>query len=256
MSVTPNRSAHLETVSPFASKQASVLVVEDDESVSRLLKERLESDGYQVETAGDVLSAERRMGSMHCDMIILDLALPNLDGAELLKRVRAHDRSLPVLVLTGRAAIEDKIRTLDLGADDYLQKPFEYGELVARVRALLRRAHSGDSVWRFEDLELDRMERSVKRAGRPIDLTAKEFALLEYLMLNLGQRLTRRMIMEHVWKLDFNAATNVVDVYINYLRNKVDKGFGSKLIRTVRGVGYQFGHDSPEQDKSRVAAAN
>ncbi|MGH9353996.1 MAG: response regulator transcription factor [Terriglobia bacterium] len=256
MNGTLNRSTRLETVSPLAAAQTCILVVEDDESVGRFLKERLELDGYRVETTGDGLSAERRIESIHCDLIILDLTLPNLDGAELLKRVRAHHRFLPVLVLTGRAAVEDKIRTLDLGADDYLQKPFEYGELVARVRALLRRAQPEDTVRRFEDLELNRMERTVKRAGREIELTAKEFALLEYLMLNLGQRLTRAMIMEHVWKLDFNSATNVVDVYINYLRNKVDRGFGSKLIRTVRVVGYQFGQDSPNRDKSQPRAAN
>ncbi|MGH9343053.1 MAG: response regulator transcription factor [Terriglobia bacterium] len=249
-----NRNTSLGTINPLAAKQACILVVEDDESISQFLKERLESDGYRVETAGDGLSAEAQIGSFHCDLIILDLTLPNLDGAELLGRVRARHRFLPVLVLTGRAAVEDKIRTLDLGADDYLQKPFQYGELVARVRALLRRTQPEDTVRRFDDLELNRMERTVKRAGREIELTAKEFALLEYLMLNLGQRLSRAMIMEHVWKLDFNAATNVVDVYINYLRNKIDRGFGSKLIRTVRGVGYQFGQELPDQDRSHLAA--
>lgn len=251
-----NRNPSIEAASPAVARQTCVLVVEDDESVGRLLKERLESDGYRVESASDGVSAEQRIGSISCNLIILDLTLPNLDGVELLKRVRAQDRFLPVLVLTGRTGVEDKIRTLDLGADDYLQKPFEYGELVARVRALLRRARSGDSIWRFEDLELDRMGRTVKRAGREIELTAKEFALLEYLMLNLGHRLTRAMIMEHVWKLDFNAATNVVDVYINYLRNKVDRGFGSKLIRTVRGVGYQLGQDSQGHNESQARAAN
>lgn len=243
-------------VAPSIPKQVSIFVVEDEDAVSRLLKERLEADGYGVEIASDGLSAEKRIGSLHCDLMILDLNLPNLDGVELLQRVRARNHFLPVLVLTGRGAAEDKIRTLDLGADDYLQKPFEYGELMARVRALLRRARAGDSLWRFEDLEIDRMERTAKRAGRPIELTAKEFALLEYMMLNMGQRLTRAMIMEHVWKLDFNAATNVVDVYINYLRNKIDRGFGNKLIRTVRGVGYQFGEDTVERETIHAGAPN
>jgi two-component system copper resistance phosphate regulon response regulator CusR len=239
-----NRSQNLGSPEAEAARQTCVLVVEDDESVSKYLKERLKSDGYGVECVADGVTAEHRIASSACDLVILDLNLPHLDGAELLKRVRARDRFLPVLVLTGRAHLEDRIKTLDLGADDYLLKPFEYGELMARVRALLRRARPEDLIWRFADLELNRMERTVKRAGRPIELTAKEFALLEYLMLNSGQRLTRAMIMEHVWKLGFNAATNVVDVYINYLRNKVDRGFEPKLIRTVRGVGYQLGSEA------------
>lgn len=253
---TPNQHIKLGAVSPSIPKQAGIFVVEDDESVSRMLKERLESDGYRVEIVADGLSAERQTGLFHYDLMILDLNLPNLSGIELLQRVRARDQFLPVLVLTGRSAAEDKIKTLDLGADDYLQKPFEYGELTARVRALLRRTRTGETLWQFEDLEMDRMGRTVKRAGRPIDLTAKEFALLEYMMLNMGQRLTRAMIMEHVWKLDFNAATNVVDVYINYLRNKIDRGFGNKLIRTVRGVGYQFGVDAAEREATPVGASN
>ncbi|MGH9398296.1 MAG: response regulator transcription factor [Terriglobia bacterium] len=232
-------------------RQPRVLVVEDDESVAGFLKERLESDGYHVDRASDGASAGVNMESSLYDLVILDLNLPAVDGVELLKQVRTRDRLLPILVLTGRTQLEDRVEALDLGADDYLMKPFEYGELVARVRALLRRAKPEDLIWRFEDIEMNRMERTVRRAGQPIDLTAKEFALLEYLMLNSGQRLSRSMIMEHVWKLAFNPATNVVDVYINYLRNKVDRGFEHKLIRTVRGVGYQLGNELPKE-KSEI----
>lgn len=253
---TLHHSVEAATAGAILAKHSAVLVIEDDESVSQFLKERLEGDGYRVEIAGDGLAAAERLQALRCDLIILDLSLPHLDGVEILKTLRERDRFLPVLVLTGRGAPEDKIKALDLGADDYLQKPFEYGELVARVRALLRRAHASETVWRFEDLELDRIERSVRRAGQPIDLTAKEFALLEYMMLNLGQRLSRAMIMEHVWKLDFNSATNVVDVYINYLRNKVDRGFGNKLIRTVRGVGYQLGQEPQNGNQPGGTAAH
>ncbi|MGH9405853.1 MAG: response regulator transcription factor [Terriglobia bacterium] len=237
-----------------ASYLARVLAVEDDESLAGLLRERLESDGYRVECAHDGVAAQERIAAAAYDLMILDLNLPNLDGSELLKRVRSHDRFLPVLVLTGRGHLEDRISTLDLGADDYLTKPFEYGELVARMRALLRRSRKDDLVWKCEDLEVNRIERTVTRAGRPIELTAKEFSLLEYLMLHSGQSLTRSMIMEHVWKLTFNAATNVVDVYINYLRNKVDRGFESKLIRTVRGVGYQFGSAAAAKEATNSRA--
>lgn len=241
---------------PGGGKALRVLVVEDEEAVSKLLKDRLESDGYRVECAADAAAAEERINSASYDLLILDLSLPRRDGVDLLRWIRGRDLHLPVLVLTGRSHVEDRIKTLDLGADDYLTKPFEYGELVARLRALLRRTQTNDLVWRFDDLELNRMERTVKRAGRPIDLTAKEFALLEYLMLNSGQRLTRSMIMERVWKLEFNAATNVVDVYINYLRNKVDRGFENKLIRTVRGVGYQLGREDGLQDASGPIPTN
>ncbi len=175
-------------------------------------------------------------------MVILDLTFPQTDGLHILKRVRAKKSGLPVLVLTARSRVVDRVKGLDLGADDYLTKPFSFSKLSARVRALLRRgSRPAESVLRAEDLELNRVERKVKRAGRRIELTPKEFALLEYLMLNAGRRVTRTMIIEHVWNLSFDTMTNVVDVYINYLRKKVDAGFGHKLIRTVRGVGYQLG---------------
>jgi DNA-binding response OmpR family regulator len=158
-----------------------------------------------------------------------------------LKDLRQRKANLPVLILTARSRIEDRVQCLDLGADDYLVKPFSYLELSARARALLRRSHlPSESVLTVRDLSLDRVERKVERAGCHIELTAKEFALLEYLMRNAGRRLTRAMIIEHVWNLAFDSTTNVVDVYINYLRRKVDDGFSSPLIHTIRGVGYQM----------------
>jgi len=171
----------------------------------------------------------------------LDLNLPKLDGMGVLRGVRPKRPSLPVLVLTGRSRLEDRIHALDSGADDCLVKPFSYSELSARVRALLRRRPvAATTLLRIADLELDRVERTVKRAGKRIELTSKEFGLLEYLLRNAGHRITRNMIVEHVWNLSFDTGTNVVDVYINYLRKKVDEGFNPKLIHTVRGVGYEL----------------
>jgi two-component system copper resistance phosphate regulon response regulator CusR len=160
----------------------------------------------------------------------------------VLKHIRETKPALPVLILTGRNRVEDRVKGLDLGADDYLTKPFSFAELSARVRALLRRATlPAEVMLRVGDLELNRVERSVKRAGNTIDLTPKEFSLLEYLMRNVGHCVTRAMIIEHVWNLSFDTMTNVVDVYINYLRKKVDQTFEHKLIHTIRGVGYQIG---------------
>src|SRR5205814_2262620 len=155
--------------------------------------------------------------------------------------LRTRKPSMPILVLTGRTRVEDRVQCLDLGADDYLGKPFSFTELSARIRALMRRSHlPAESVLTVDDLKLDRVERRVERAGRRIELTSKEFALLEYLMRNAGRRITRAMIIEHVWNLSFDTCTNVVDVYVNYLRRKVDDGFGKRLIHTIRGVGYEL----------------
>jgi DNA-binding response OmpR family regulator len=164
-----------------------------------------------------------------------------LDGIAVLRQLRLKKPSLPVLVLTQRSRVEDRVQSLDTGADDYLAKPFSFSELSARIRALTRRSHlPSESVLLMEDLKLDRVERRVERSGRRIELTGKEFALIEYLMRNAGRRVTRAMIIEHVWNLTFDTTTNVVDVYINYLRRKVDDGHPKKLIHTVRGVGYEL----------------
>jgi len=219
-----------------------ILVVEDDKAVASFVKRGLESEQYAVDVAGDGEEAQVLIAAASFDLIILDLGLPKVDGLDVLKHIRSRKPSPPVLILSGRARVEDRVKGLDLGADDYLSKPFSFSELAARVRALLRRNPSAlDIVLRVEDLELDRAERLVRRAGQRIELTPREFALLEYLMRNAGRSVTRAMIIEHVWNFSFDTMTNVVDVYINYLRKKVDQGFEHKLIHTVRNVGYVFG---------------
>ena len=218
-----------------------ILVVEDDVPVASFLRKGLEAEHYAVDVAPD--GEEARWLACECeyDLMVLDLNLPKLDGMGVLRGVRPKRPSLPVLVLTGRSRLEDRIHALDSGADDCLVKPFSYSELSARVRALLRRRPvAASTLLRVADLELDRVERTVKRAGKRIELTSKEFGLLEYLLRNAGHRITRNMIVEHVWNLSFDTGTNVVDVYINYLRKKVDDGFNPKLIHTVRGVGYEL----------------
>jgi DNA-binding response OmpR family regulator len=219
-----------------------ILVVEDDKPVATFVKQGLESDQYAVDLARDGEQAQALVDEAEFDLVILDLVLPKLDGFEVLNHIRTQRPSLPVLILSGRGGVEDRVKGLDLGASDYLPKPFSFSELSARVRALLRRRPERvELVLRVKDLELDRAERVVRRAGRRIDLTPREFALLEYLMLNAGRCVTRAMIIQHVWGFSLDAMTNVVDVYINYVRNKVDHGFEKKLIHTVRGVGYQLG---------------
>jgi DNA-binding response OmpR family regulator len=245
------------SMEPAPARRARLLLVEDDASVSALLKERFESERYPVTISAEGAGVLAQIDAHKCDLVILDLGLPRVDGLDLLRRIRSRDSALPVLVLTGRTQVDDRVKALDLGADDYLTKPFEYPELAARVRALLRRAqHSEEAVTHFEDLELNRMDRTVRRAERQINLTPKEFALLEYLMMNPGRCLTRAMIMEHVWKSSFTDETNVVDVYINYLRNKIDKGFPRKLICTVRGAGYRLGGSSSATESLPASVAN
>ena len=219
-----------------------ILVVEDDKAVANFVKKGLESEQYAVDVTGDGEDAQTLVEEANFDLVILDLVLPKVDGLDVLKHICSRKPSPPVLILSGRARVEDRVKGLDLGADDYLTKPFSFSELSARVRALLRRSPSSIGiVLRVGDLELDRAERLVRRAGRRIDLTPREFALLEYLMRNAGRAVTRAMIIEHVWNFSFDTMTNVVDVYINYLRKKVDQDFDPKLIRTVRNVGYELG---------------
>jgi DNA-binding response OmpR family regulator len=224
-----------------------LLVAENDAALGTFLCRGLDAEHYAVDLAADGEEAERLTDEHDYDLVILDLNLRRRDGMEVLKHVQPHPAHPPILILAGRARLEDRVRALDQGADDCLLKPFAYSELSARVRALLRRGnHRMDSVLRVEDLEIDRIERTTKRAGRTIELTPKEFALLEYLARNAGRRVTRPMIIEHVWNLSFDTMTNVVDVYINYLRKKIDAGSSRKLIHTIRGVGYQLqGGDSP-----------
>jgi two-component system copper resistance phosphate regulon response regulator CusR len=218
-----------------------VLVVEDDAPLASFLRKGLEAEHYAVDVAPD--GDEARWMAFECDydLMILDLNLPKMDGISVLRTVRPKKPSLPILVLTGRSRIEDRVQCLDGGADDCVIKPFSYTELSARVRALLRRQpFTSETLLKIADLELNRVERTVKRAGKRIDLTSKEFGLLEYLLRNAGHRITRSMIIEHVWNLSFDTGTNIVDVYVNYLRKKIDDGFTPKLIHTVRGVGYEL----------------
>jgi two-component system copper resistance phosphate regulon response regulator CusR len=216
-----------------------ILVIEDEKKVARFIKKGLEEEGYAVDLAFNGEEGLARVLDQVHDLIILDMALPKIDGLQVLKKLRERKVPTPVLLLTVRATIEDKVLGLDSGADDYLTKPFAFQELLARIRALLRRkAGAGPPLLQVEDLVLDPARHLVTRGGEKIDLTSKEFALLEYLMRNAGRVLTRAMISEHVWNYDFDTETNVIDVYVNYLRRKIDSGGEKKLIHTIRGSGY------------------
>jgi two-component system copper resistance phosphate regulon response regulator CusR len=216
-----------------------LLLVEDEAKVASFIRRGLEAERYAVDVAADGNCGLELAQTYSYDLIILDLMLPGLSGTEVLRRVRQQSEHVPVLVLTARDALADKVRHFEAGADDYLTKPFAFAELLVRVKALLRRgAVSRANTLRVGDLELDRVTQQVRRGGQRLELTAKEYALLEYLMLNAGRVLSRTMIIEHVWDQSFDGATNIVDVYVRHLRNKVDEPHGSKLIRTVRGVGY------------------
>lgn len=218
-----------------------ILMAEDDAALASFVGKGLEAEHYAVDVSGDGEQARAMATELDYDLVVLDLTLPRLDGVSVLRSVRARKPSMPILVLTGRSRVEDRVQCLDLGADDFLSKPFSFSELSARIRALLRRSHlPAESVLTVDDLQLDRVERRVERSGRRIELTSKEFALLEYMMRNAGRRVTRAMIIEHVWNLSFDTCTNIVDVYVNYLRRKVDDGFTRHLIHTVRGVGYEL----------------
>jgi two-component system, OmpR family, copper resistance phosphate regulon response regulator CusR len=218
-----------------------VLIAEDDLSLASYIRKGLAAEHYAADTSADGEQARALASECDYDLMILDLNLPRLDGVSVLRFLRTRKPSMPILVLSGRNRVEDRVQCLDLGADDYMSKPFSFTELSARIRALLRRSHLPvESVLTVNDLKLDRVERKVERAGQRIDLTSKEFALLEYLMRNAGRRVTRAMIIEHVWNLSFDTSTNVVDVYVNYLRRKVDDNFGLRLIHTIRGVGYEL----------------
>lgn len=242
-SVSNSNSSH--TISPdhFRPQQGMrtmrILVVEDEKKVSSFIQKGLTEESYAVDVAHD---GEEGLGfalQQEYDLIILDIMLPKMDGLKVLEQIRAKGRQVPVLLLTARDTLEDKVKGLDTGADDYLPKPFAFTELLARVRALLRRSsNSRAAVLKVDTLSLDPVSREVRRSGRKIDLTAKEYALLEFFMRNCGKILTRTVISEHVWDMNFDSSTNIVDVYVNHLRNKVEAPTEKKLIHTVRGVGY------------------
>jgi two-component system response regulator MprA len=219
-----------------------ILVVDDERAVRESLRRALELEGYEIELAADGLEALQLLetnGEAQPDAVILDVLMPSVDGLEVCRRLRRSGNRVPVLMLTARDEIENRVAGLDAGADDYVTKPFALEELVARVRALLRRTTAGDDeLLRFADLELDPGTREVRRGGDPIELTRTEFALLELFMTNPRQVLTRSIIFERVWGYDFGFASNSLDVYIGYLRRKSEAGGKPRLIQTVRGVGY------------------
>ncbi len=219
-----------------------LLLVEDEKKVSELVARALRQESYAVDVADDGTRGWELAQAYEYDLVILDLMLPGIPGEELLKRIRRRNHQVPILILTARGATEEKVQNFEAGADDYLTKPFAFAELVMRVKALLRRGPiARSSVLRVADLELDRFSQQVRRGGRRIELTPKEYALLEYLASNPGRVFSRTMIIEHVWDQSFEGLTNIVDVYVRHLRSKVDDPFPVKLIRTVRGVGYGLG---------------
>lgn len=216
-----------------------ILVVEDDRTVGQYVRRGLEEHGYHADLVADGLDALRQVSGQHYDLVVLDLRLPGMTGLELLRTLRDRGRTVPILVLTAQDAVDFKVQALRAGADDYVTKPFSFEELLARVEALSRRPPQLRSpVLQVADLELDTATRTVRRGGQPLELTPKEYAVLEYLMRNEGRVLSRTLIQEYAWDFHFDPGTNVVDVVVNRLRKKVDAGRVPKLIHTVRGVGY------------------
>jgi heavy metal response regulator len=218
-----------------------ILVVEDEKKVASFLKKGLEEEYYAVDCAYDGEEALFMVEANEYDLVLLDIMLPKIDGLEVLKGVRDKGLTVPVLMLTAKDSVEDVVRGLDAGGDDYLTKPFAFAELLARVRALLRRKERETTgELRVADLVLDPATHTVSRGGQEIDLTAKEYALLEYLMRHVNRVVTRTMISEHVWDYHFDPMTNVIDVYVNHLRKKIDLNSSQRLIHTIRGVGYML----------------
>ncbi|HEY5974539.1 MAG TPA: response regulator transcription factor [Geobacteraceae bacterium] len=216
-----------------------ILVVEDEKKVSSFIKRGLEEEKYEVEVANDGEEGLTMATGKPFDLIILDWMLPKRDGVSVLKELRERRNDTPVLMLTAKDTVEDIVTGLETGSDDYLTKPFAFAELLARVKALIRRSEMDRGAeLHFADLRIDPVTHKVWRADKEIDLTAKEYALLEYFMRNPNQVLTRTMIADHVWDYTFDSFTNIIDVYVNYLRKKIDRDAPKKLIHTVRGVGY------------------
>ena len=223
-----------------------ILLIEDETKVAEFVARGLRAERFAVDVSGDGQGGWEMASTYNYDLIVLDLMLPGMSGTEVLKRVRQQNAQVPVLVLTARDGTAEKVENFEAGADDYLTKPFAFAELLMRVKALLRRgATDRASVLRVGDLEVDRLAQQVKRAGKRIELTSKEYSLLEYLTANAGRVLSRTMIIEHVWDQSFEGLTNIVDVYVRHLRSKVDVSQPKKLIHTVRGVGYCVS-DEPE----------
>ena len=217
-----------------------ILVVEDEKKIAGFIKRGLKEEGYAVDVATDGDEGYELASVNDYDLIILDIMLPKCDGVTLCKKLRSDRVETPVIMLTAKTSVQDKVTGLDAGANDYLTKPFAFEELLARMRVLLRRTVQPATRLQVADLALDLLSHKVTRADRDIILSSREFALLEYLMRSAGAVVTRTMISEHVWDIDFDTSTNVIDVYINYLRNKIDADFDKKLIQTIRGRGYML----------------
>lgn len=222
-----------------------ILVVEDEARIADFLLRGLQGGGYAVDVAENGANALEMVHATDYDLIILDLMLPDMDGLTVLEKIRNRKVGPPVLILSARDAVDDRVRGLEQGADDYITKPFAFVELLARVRALLRRGQPVPERLQVGDLTVDCIRRKVTRAGEPVDLAPKEFGILEYMMRNKGRPLSRTMIVEHVWDMDYDGLTNIVDVYIRHLRGKIDDRWQQKLIQTVRGIGYMI--DAPEK---------
>lgn len=224
-----------------------LLIIDNDPATGRVLLNGLKSEHFSIDIVRDGEEGLLYISEVNYDLVILELDLPKIDGITVLKRARARRRQMPMLVLSERSTVSDRVLALESGADDCMAKPFAFNELVARIRTLLRRPPELKDVLKVADLEIDRTRHVVRRAGKPLDLTQREYSLLEYLMRNAGRPVSRTMVVQNVWNAGFEGLTNIVDVYINYLRAKVDQGFEQKLIQTARGVGYML--IEPEQEK-------
>ncbi|HYT76167.1 MAG TPA: response regulator transcription factor [Vicinamibacterales bacterium] len=215
-----------------------ILVVEDDRKVANFIQSGLAEEGYAVDVLYDGNDAGDQANACDYDAVVLDLMLPGRSGFQVLRDIRARKATLPILILTAKDTVQERVAGLDGGADDYMVKPFALAELSARLRAVMRRGAARENVLRVADLEMDTLRRTVRRGGRALDLKPKEYALLEFLVRNSDRPVTKSLIIEHVWNIHFDSVSNVVEVHINSLRNKIDRGFDRPLIHTIRGVGY------------------
>ncbi len=222
-----------------------ILVVEDDRKVANFIQSGLAEEGYAVDVLYEGSHAGEQADACDYDAVVLDLMLPGRSGFQVLRDIRARKSALPILILTAKDTVQERVAGLDGGADDYMVKPFALAELSARLRAVLRRGAARENVLRVADLEMDTVRRAVRRAGRTIDLKPKEYALLEFLVRNSDRPVTKSLIIEHVWNIHFDSVSNVVEVHINSLRNKIDRGFARPLIHTIRGVGYTLTDKPP-----------